>query len=225
LNVEPKKDSSKQFHFYILRFNVLWFHEQMKRLFDIFFSLVLLLLLMPLLLVFGLAVALTSPGGAFFRQVRVGRGGTEFKLLKFRSMRTGSEAKGQLTIGGRDPRITAVGYFLRKTKLDELPQLWNVLVGDMSVVGPRPEVPRYVAMYNTEQRAVLTVRPGITGMASIDYIDENEILARSPDPEKVYVQEVMPAKLALDLRYVRKQNFALDMRIILITIRRVFLGW
>ncbi|HRQ85701.1 MAG TPA: sugar transferase, partial [Flavobacteriales bacterium] len=159
------------------------------------------------------------------RQVRVGRGGREFKLLKFRSMRPGSEAKGQLTIGGRDPRITGVGYFLRKTKLDELPQLWNVLIGDMSVVGPRPEVPKYVALYTAEQRAVLGVRPGITGMASIDYIDENELLARAADPEKAYVEEVMPAKLALDLRYVRERSFLLDLRIILATVTKVFGGW
>ncbi|MCO5273626.1 MAG: sugar transferase [Flavobacteriales bacterium] len=197
----------------------------LKRAFDMAFSLVLLVLLLPLLLVFALAVALTSPGGAFFRQVRVGRGGREFRLLKFRSMRPGSEAKGQLTIGGRDPRITAVGYILRKTKLDELPQLWNVLLGDMSVVGPRPEVPKYVALYTEEQRHVLNVRPGITGMASIDYIDENELLARTSDPEQAYINEVMPAKLALDLRYVRERNFLLDLRIILATVRKVFGGW
>lgn len=197
----------------------------LKRAFDMAFSLVLLVLLLPLLLVFALAVTITSPGGAFFRQVRVGRGGREFRLLKFRSMRPGSEAKGQLTIGGRDPRITGVGYFLRKTKLDELPQLWNVLIGDMSVVGPRPEVPKYVALYTAEQRAVLGVRPGITGMASLDYIDENELLACAADPEKAYVEEVMPAKLALDLRYVRERSFLLDLRIILATVGKVFGGW
>lgn len=196
-----------------------------KRSFDIVFAVVFLVLLSPLLLLFALAVALTSPGGAFFRQVRVGRHGREFRLLKFRSMRPGSEAQGQLTIGGRDPRITGVGYLLRKTKLDELPQLWNVLVGDMSVVGPRPEVPKYVALYNEEQRAVLSVRPGITGMASIDYIDENELLAKATDPERTYIEEVMPAKLALDLRYVREQSFALDLRIIMATVGRVFGGW
>ncbi|MCB0773961.1 MAG: sugar transferase [Flavobacteriales bacterium] len=196
-----------------------------KRSFDIVFAVVFLVLLSPLLLLFALAVALTSPGGAFFRQVRVGRHGREFRLLKFRSMRPGSEAQGQLTIGGRDPRITGVGYLLRKTKLDELPQLWNVLVGDMSVVGPRPEVPKYVALYNEEQRAVLSVRPGITGMASIDYIDENELLAKATDPERAYIEEVMPAKLALDLRYVREQSFALDLRIIMATVGRVFGGW
>ena len=197
----------------------------LKRAFDIVFAAVLLVLLSPLLLVFALAVALTSPGGAFFRQVRVGRGGRAFKLVKFRSMRPGSEATGQLTIGGRDPRITGVGYILRKTKLDELPQLWNVLIGDMSVVGPRPEVPKYVALYTEEQRHVLNVRPGITGMASLDYIDENELLARAADPEQAYINEVMPAKLALDLRYVREQSFLLDLRIILATVGKVFGGW
>ena len=185
----------------------------------------MLVLLLPLLVVFALAVALSSPGGAFFRQVRVGRAGREFKLVKFRSMRPGSEAKGQLTVGGRDPRITGVGYFLRKTKMDELPQLWHVLIGEMSVVGPRPEVPKYVALYTAEQRAVLSVRPGITGMASLDYIDENELLARAADPEKAYVEEVMPAKLALDLRYVRERSFLLDLRIILATVAKVFGGW
>lgn len=194
----------------------------MKRLFDILFSLVALLALLPVLLVFGLSVALTSPGGAFFRQVRVGRGGKEFRLLKFRSMRPGSEAQGQLTIGGRDPRITGVGYFLRKTKLDELPQLWNVLVGDMSIVGPRPEVPRYVALYSPEQRVVLGVRPGITGLASMDYVDENEMLAKAADPEQAYINEVMPAKLALDLRYVHQRTMALDLKIILATGKLIF---
>lgn len=197
----------------------------MKRAFDIVFAALMLVLLCPLLLAFALSVAFTSPGGPFFRQVRVGRGGRTFRLLKFRSMRPGSEAKGQLTIGGRDPRVTAVGYWLRRTKLDELPQLWNVLVGDMSVVGPRPEVPRYVALYTPEQRRVLDVRPGITGMASIDHIDENEVLARSSDPERTYVEELLPAKLALDLRYVRELSFGLDLRILLITVRRVLTGF
>ena len=193
-----------------------------KRLFDIVFSLVALVLLSPLLLAFALAVGLSSPGGAFFRQVRVGKGGKEFRLLKFRSMRPGSEAKGQLTIGGRDPRVTEVGYFLRKTKLDELPQLWNVLIGDMSMVGPRPEVPRYVALYSPEQRAVLSVRPGITSMASMDHVDENEMLAQAADPERAYIEQVMPAKLALDLRYVRERSMVLDLRIIAATVKLIF---
>ncbi len=193
----------------------------MKRVFDIVASLLALLLLAPFLVVIAFLVALTSPGGAFFRQERVGRGGVPFQLLKFRSMRPDSEAKGQITIGGRDPRITGVGYFLRRSKLDELPQLINVLLGDMSVVGPRPEVPRYVALYSAEQRNVLNVRPGITSLASIAYIDENEVLGRSKDPERTYIEEVMPAKLALDLRYVREQSLLLDLRIIGRTIARI----
>lgn len=197
----------------------------LKRAFDVLFAGVLLVLLSPLLLLFAAWVAITSPGGAFFRQIRVGRHGRPFQLLKFRSMRPGSEAQGQLTIGGRDPRITPVGLWLRKTKLDELPQVWNVLKGDMSVVGPRPEVPKYVALYTPEQRQVLEVRPGITGMASIHYIDENEMLARASDPEQAYITEVMPAKLAKDLEYVRKQSLMLDLRIILATVAKVFGGW
>jgi lipopolysaccharide/colanic/teichoic acid biosynthesis glycosyltransferase len=197
----------------------------LKRTFDILFASILLIALSPFLLMMALVVAFGSPGGAFFRQTRVGRLGQEFKLVKFRTMRVGSESGGQLTIGGRDPRITESGVLLRKTKLDELPQLWNVFVGDMSVVGPRPEVPRYVALYTVEQREVLSVRPGITGMASIDYIDENELLARSLDPEHAYIHEVMPAKLALDLRYVRTRSLGLDLRIIAATVKRVFLGW
>jgi lipopolysaccharide/colanic/teichoic acid biosynthesis glycosyltransferase len=197
----------------------------LKRLFDLLFAAVLLVLLFPLMTSFALAVALTSTGGAFFAQQRVGRGGRPFRLLKFRTMRPGSEALGQLTIGGRDPRITAVGRVLRKTKLDELPQLLNVLAGHMSVVGPRPEVPKYVALYTPRQREVLSVRPGITGLASLDYIDENELLARAADPEQTYLREVMPAKLELDLRYVEQHGFLLDLRIIAATVAKVLGGW
>lgn len=193
-----------------------------KRAFDIVISAAALLLLLPILLLLALAVAVTSPGGAFFRQVRVGKNGRAFRLLKFRTMRPGSEAKGQITVGGRDPRITGIGYFLRKTKLDELPQLINVLVGDMSIVGPRPEVPKYVALYTLEQRAVLNVRPGITSAASIAYIDENELLGRSADPERTYVEQVMPAKLALDLDYVKHHGLLHDLRIIGRTILGLF---
>ncbi len=193
----------------------------MKRLFDLVASLGALLVLFPLLLLIALAVMLGSPGGAFFRQARVGLHGREFRLLKFRTMRPGSEAAGQLTVGGRDPRITGVGYFLRRTKLDELPQLWNILVGEMSIVGPRPEVPRYVALYSEAQRQVLTVRPGLTSLASIAYIDENEVLGRAAEPERAYIEEVMPAKLALDLRYVRERGLLLDLRIMLATALRL----
>ncbi len=193
-----------------------------KRGFDLIASACALLVLSPLLLLIAAAVAIGSPGGAFFRQVRVGKGGKEFRLLKFRTMRLGSEAGGQITVGGRDPRITRIGYVLRKTKLDELPQLLNIVVGEMSVVGPRPEVPRYVALYSEEQRQVLSVRPGLTSLASIAYIDENEVLGRASDPERVYVDEVMPAKLALDLRYVRERSMRLDLRIIARTALRLF---
>jgi len=193
-----------------------------KRVFDIVVSATALFLLLPLFLLLALAVAFSSPGGAFFRQVRVGRAGKEFSLLKFRSMRPGSEAKGQITVGGRDPRITGIGYFLRKSKLDELPQLINVLVGDMSIVGPRPEVPKYVALYTTEQRQVLTVRPGITSLASIAYMNENELLGRSNDPERTYIEDVMPAKLDLDLQYVKEKGLSRDLGIIFGTFRRLF---
>lgn len=193
-----------------------------KRIFDILVSGLALMLLLPLLLLIVLVVASTSPGGAFFRQVRVGRNGRTFRLLKFRSMRPDSESRGQITVGGRDPRITSVGFFLRKSKLDELPQLLNVFVGDMSIVGPRPEVPKYVALYTREQQEVLRVRPGITSAASIAYIDENELLGRSADPERTYLEEVMPAKLKLDIAYVAHHTFLMDLVIIYRTFIRIF---
>ncbi len=195
-----------------------------KRLFDITAAALALLVLSPVLFILAIAVAMGSPGGAFFRQVRVGKGAREFQLLKFRTMRPGSEAGGQITVGERDPRITGIGHILRRTKLDELPQLINVLKGDMGVVGPRPEVPRYVALYSTEQRKVLSVRPGLTSLASIEYINENELLGRSSDPERTYTEEVMPAKLALDLKYVQEMSLLLDLRIVLRTMARLLNG-
>jgi lipopolysaccharide/colanic/teichoic acid biosynthesis glycosyltransferase len=182
------------------------------------------LLLSPVLVVIIIAVSSGSPGGPFFRQVRVGREGRHFRLLKFRTMRPGSESQGQITVGERDPRITGVGHVLRRSKLDELPQLLNILWGDMSIVGPRPEVPKYVALYTNEQRAVLDVRPGLSSLASIAYINENELLGRSSDPERTYIEEVMPAKLALDLRYVREKSLWMDLRIITATVRRILVG-
>lgn len=193
----------------------------LKRLFDIFFSSIGIIILSPILLFIGLRVLLDSPGGVFFRQVRVGKKGTNFRLFKFRSMRVGSEAKGQLTVGAADSRITPSGLFIRKYKVDELPQLLNVLIGDMSLVGPRPEVPRYVAMYNAEQRRVLEVRPGITDFASIEYVNENELLAKAADPEKMYIEEIMPAKLKLNLKYIQEQGLATDLSIIFNTLRKI----
>lgn len=186
-----------------------------KRAFDIFFSAGALLVLTPLLLTVALWVRLDSAGPVFFRQCRVGMLGREFLIFKFRTMRIEAQAQGlQLTVGD-DARITRSGAFLRKYKIDEFPQFINVLLGDMSVVGPRPEVPRYVALYPRDTRAVvLSVRPGITDLASIEYRDENDLLGRSADPERTYVNEVMPAKLAYCERYVRERSFIGDLTII-----------
>jgi len=196
-----------------------------KRLLDILLSALGLLLLSPLLLVIALWVKLDSPGPALFRQQRIGRHGKPFAIHKFRTMRVDAPAQGpQITIGA-DPRITRSGAILRRYKLDELPQLWDVLRGAMSLVGPRPEVARYVALYPDDLRQlVLSVRPGITDLASIEYRDEGAVLARSSDPERSYVEEVMPAKLALAAQYVRTQSLAGDLRLILRTIKAIWGG-
>lgn len=194
----------------------------MKRLFDILFSLVFLILFLPFFLVISILIILDSKGGAFFRQVRIGKNERTFKLWKFRTMRPMSESAGQITVGMRDPRITNIGYFLRKYKLDELPQLINILVGEMSVVGPRPEVPKYVEMYSEEQKKVLSVRPGLTDFASIDFVNENEILAKSEDPEKAYIEEIMPLKLNLNLKYISEMSLSTDFKIIFGTIKAIF---
>ena len=164
---------------------------------------------------------LDSRGPAFYSQVRVGQNNRDFKLLKFRSMRLGSDKSGLLTIGGRDPRVTRSGYFIRKYKIDELPQLINVLVGEMSLVGPRPEVRKYVDLYNIEQQKVLLVKPGITDLASLEYFNENELLAKSADPERTYIESVMPDKLKLNLKYINQAGLVADVKIILRTIYRV----
>ena len=178
----------------------------MIRLCDIVFSAIGLLLLSPLFLLVYILIRCESKGGGFYCQQRVGKDGRMFDLYKFRSMRTGSDKKGLITVGGHDSRITRMGYFIRKYKIDELPQLWNVLKGDMSLVGPRPEVKKYVDLYTEEQRRVLSVRPGITDYASIEYVDENEILGKAEDPDRVYVEEIMPAKIKLNMRYIENRN-------------------
>ncbi|MFN5622132.1 MAG: sugar transferase [Flavobacteriales bacterium] len=193
----------------------------MKRLFDIVFSGVMLLLFSPLFLLIALAVIVDSRGGIFFGQIRVGKNDVPFRMWKFRTMRPQSEQSGQLTVGSSDRRITRVGYFLRKLKVDELPQLWNVFKGDMSVVGPRPEVPRYVALYTAEQRRVLSIRPGITDYASLKYFSESDLLATSANPEQTYINEIMPAKLKLNLEYVSNSSLLEDVRIIVLTGLRV----
>lgn len=193
----------------------------MIRLCDVIFSLLGLLLLSPLFIIVALWIVIDNPGPVFYRQQRVGLNGKDFGLWKFRSMRVGSDKAGLITVGERDNRITRAGYYIRKYKLDELPQLINVLAGDMSLVGPRPEVRKYVDLYTPEQRKVLSVRPGITDYASIEYIDENRLLAQSADPDKTYVEEIVPAKIALNMRYINHQTLGEYFKIIILTFRKI----
>ena len=166
-------------------------------------------------------IKIDSEGPVFYRQVRVGKGNRDFRLFKFRSMRVGSDRKGLITVGGRDPRVTRSGYYIRKYKLDELPQLINVFTGDMSLVGPRPEVRKYVDLYTPEQMHVLDVRPGIPDPASIRYRNENELLAQVEDPDRYYVEVIMQDKLQLNLEYVEKQSFRFDLQLIFKTFSEI----
>jgi lipopolysaccharide/colanic/teichoic acid biosynthesis glycosyltransferase len=190
----------------------------MKRLFDITASFFGIIILSPLLIFIGLWVGLSSKGGVFYKQIRVGKNNKDFKLYKFRSMRVNSDKQGLLTVGSKDSRITKAGYFIRKYKIDELPQLFNVLKGDMSFVGPRPEVRRYVDLYSEEQMKVLSVRPGITDPASIKYRNENDILSSQSNPEEYYIQHIMPDKLKINIDYINTQTFIKDIKIIFQTI-------
>ena len=190
-----------------------------KRLFDVAGSSVGLIALSPLLALAAIAIRLESPGPAFFLQQRVGRHGRHFSIIKLRTMRAARPGETRQITVGRDPRITRFGHFLRQTKLDELPQLLNVLKGDMSLVGPRPEVPAYIEQYSPEQRAVLlSVRPGMTDFAAIEFSNEAEILASAENPESAYVNEIMPKKFALYQRYVEQRSLALDIALILRTV-------
>lgn len=186
----------------------------MKRFFDIVASGLGLLCLSPLFLILAVWIKCDTPGPVFYRQTRVGRYNRDFRLYKFRSMRIGADRQGLITVGGHDPRITRSGYFIRKYKLDEFPQLINVLVGDMSLVGPRPEVRKYVDLYTSEQMHVLDVRPGITDPASIRYRNENELLAQTADPDKYYIETIMPDKLRINLEYVANHSFCSDIVLI-----------
>ena len=186
----------------------------MKRLFDIVASSIGLLLLSPLFLIFAIWIKLDSEGPVFYRQVRVGRNNKDFRIFKFRSMRVGSDKGSLVTIGGRDPRITKSGYFIRKFKLDEFPQLINVFIGDMSLVGPRPEVRHYVEYWTPEQMHVLDVRPGITDPASIKFRNENELMEQAEDPEDYYINVIMQEKLKLYLEYVQSHSFWGDIGLI-----------
>lgn len=189
-----------------------------KRCFDICISGFGLISLVIILILIGFTVRLNSSGPAIFKQVRIGKNGKQFQILKFRTMVDNSENKGlQITVEN-DSRITRIGRFLRRYKLDELPQLINVLKGDMSFVGPRPEVPKYVALYNEAQRNILRVRPGITDLASIEYRNESKILALSDDPERTYIEEIMPKKFELNVEYLRDVSLKRDINLILKTI-------
>lgn len=190
----------------------------MKRLFDIVCSFFGLVFLSWLFVFVALWVGLSSRGGVFYCQRRVGRCNRDFTIYKFRSMRVNSDRQGLLTIGGRDGRITKAGVFIRKYKLDELPQLFNVLRGDMSFVGPRPEVRKYVELYTEEQKKVLTVRPGITSLSSIKYRNENEVLSRSDNPEQYYIDVIMQDKLAIELDYLEQRSLLTDIKVIFQTI-------
>lgn len=186
----------------------------MKRLFDIVASACGLIILSPLFIILSIWIKLDSKGPVFYRQVRVGRHNKDFRIFKFRSMRVGADKQGLITVGGRDPRVTRSGYFIRKYKLDEFPQLINVFVGDMSLVGPRPEVRKYVDMYTEEQMRVLDVRPGITDLASIRYRNENELLEKAENPDQYYIDVIMQDKLAINLEYVANHSFWYDIKLI-----------
>lgn len=195
----------------------------MKRLLDIIFSVLVLLFLWPMLLLIGLMISMDSPGGVFFRHTRIGKDGKPFQLLKFRSMRI-HLGGAEVTLGNHDERITKTGRWIRKYKLDELPQFWNVLKGEMSIVGPRPESPHYVNLYTPEMKRVLNVKPGITDPASLQAFDEGAVLAEQSDPESYYREVVLPAKVAEQLKYLEKATWASDGALIIRTLLRVLKG-
>lgn len=189
-----------------------------KRIFDFFSALIGIIILSPILIIVSIAIKVDSSGNIMFLQKRVGKDGKEFNIYKFRTMVTNAEKLGKQITVGKDNRITKVGAFLRKYKIDELPQLFNVLKGDMSLVGPRPEVPKYVALYSDEQKKVLSVRPGITDLASLKYSDENDILGKVDNPEEYYINVIMKDKLSLNLEYIEKSNLFFDISLIVKTI-------
>jgi len=194
----------------------------MIRILDFLFSFLGLILLSPFFLLIALFIKISSSGSVLYEQSRIGLNGAEFNVFKFRTMRMNSDNLGLITVGGRDPRVTPIGYYLRKYKLDELPQLINVLIGDMSLVGPRPEVKKYVDLYTQEQSKVLTILPGITDWASIYYRDENVILGQSSNPEKDYIEKVMPDKLNYNLIYIENYGLVQYFKIIFSTLGQIF---
>ncbi len=198
--------------------------SRQKRFFDLFFAVAGFLILSPFYYLAALAIKFDSPGPVFFRQVRVGRQGRNFLLVKFRTMQANAEKIGPQITVGKDPRITRVGEFLRKTKVDELPQLFNVLAGDMSLVGPRPEVPRYVSLYSQKHKRVMDLMPGITDPASIKYRQESEILSGSSDPERMYIEVIMPEKIEINLSYAQQATVFTDFKVVLETLRLLVHG-
>lgn len=192
-----------------------------KRIFDICFALTGIFLLSPLFILIALLIMADTGAPVFYFQQRIGLKGKVFNLVKFRTMLVGADRLGYLTIGNADKRITKTGYYLRKYKLDELPQLFNVLVGDMSFVGPRPEVSKYVKLYTRTQLRVLSIKPGLTDWASIKFFNENELLARSEDPEKLYVNRIMPSKIEQNLNYIDHRSLLVDIKIIFQTLKKV----
>ena len=193
----------------------------MKRIFDLIITIIGLFFLLPFLLLICLIILFTSKGKIFYKQKRMGKNEIPFTLFKFRTMVEGADRKGLLTVGMNDSRITPVGFFLRKYKLDELPQLLNIIKGDMSLVGPRPEVEKYTSLYDAEQKKVLSIKPGLTDYASIKYKNENEILAKFDNPEKGYIEQIMPDKLKLNLEYINNRNLWMDIKIIFATIFKI----
>jgi len=193
----------------------------LKRVFDLFFSIIGIVLLLPFFIIIYTLIPLGSKGSAVYVQRRVGKDGAEFLLYKFRTMEANSSADGLLTIGTKDVRITKIGRFLRKFKIDELLQLFNVAGGTMSFVGPRPEVRKYVNFYTEEQKKVLTIKPGITDYASIAFANEGELLGKSGNPEQEYVSTIMPAKLKINLEYIDNRGFFTDLKIIFLTLIRI----
>ncbi|ULC58258.1 sugar transferase [Flaviramulus sp. BrNp1-15] len=192
-----------------------------KRSFDVVFSLIGLIVLSPILLIIAILIKLDSKGPVLFIQGRVGKNNKDFNIYKFRTMRIASENKGLLTLGNNDSRITKIGYFLRRYKIDEFPQLINILKGDMSFVGPRPELRYYVNFYNEDDMTIFKVRPGITGLASLKYRNEVELLKAAKDPEDFFINTIIPDKLKFNKEYIKKQNFFFDLKLILITIIKV----
>lgn len=191
------------------------------RFFDLLFSVTALIILSPIFLLLAILIKLESSGDIFFIQDRVGKQSKIFKLIKFRSMHSGADKKGLITTGQHSSSITKTGRWMRKYKLDELPQLVNVIKNEMSIVGPRPEVKKYTDLYNPEQKKVLTVKPGITDFASIEFVDENELLSKTNDPNRMYIEEIMPAKLKLNMKYINHLNLKTYFTVILLTIKKL----